>query len=57
MPGRSFSGPADFNAQFGDWLQRANQRIVRTIKARPVELIEHDRSRMMPLPPVPLHLG
>jgi hypothetical protein len=57
MPGRTFSSPADFNAQFGDWLVRANAREVRTIKARPVDLIEHDRSRMLPLPPVPLHLA
>jgi Helix-turn-helix domain of resolvase len=57
MPGRSFASPVDFNAQFGDWLQIANARMVRTIKARPVDLIEHDRSRMLPLPPVPLHLG
>jgi hypothetical protein len=57
MPGRTFTSPADFNAQFGDWLVRANAREVRTIRARPVDLIEHDRSRMLPLPPVPLHLG
>jgi hypothetical protein len=57
LPGRSFTSPVDFNAQFGDWLQIANARMVRTIKARPVDLIEHDRSRMLPLPPVPLHLG
>jgi Helix-turn-helix domain of resolvase len=57
MPGRSFSSPADFNAQFDDWLRRANGREVRTIKARPVDLIEHDRARMLPLPPVPLLLG
>jgi hypothetical protein len=58
MPGRSFTSPADFNAQFGDWLARiANARVVRTIKARPVDLIEHDRSRMLALPPVPMHLG
>jgi hypothetical protein len=57
MPGRSFASPADFNDQFGDWLQRANTRIVRTIKARPVELIETDRAQMLPLPPVPLLLG
>jgi transposase len=57
MPGRSFSSPADFNDQFSDWLQRANARLVRTIKARPVELIEADRARMLPLPPVPLLLG
>jgi transposase len=57
MPGRSFVSPADFNAQFSDWLQIANQREVRTIKARPVDLIETDRARMLPLPPVPLLLG
>jgi hypothetical protein len=57
MPARSFASPADFNSQFGDWLVRANAREVRTIKARPVDLIDHDRSRMLALPPVPLHLG
>jgi hypothetical protein len=57
MPGRTFTSPADFNAQFADWLQRANAREVRTIKARPVELIETDRAKMLPLPPVPLLLG
>jgi hypothetical protein len=54
MPGRAFASPADFNAQFGDWLVRANARGVRTIKARPVD---HDRSRTLALPPVPPHLG
>lgn len=57
MPGRSFGSPADFNIQFGDWLTRANARVVRTIKAAPVELIDADRAAMLPLPPVPLHLG
>jgi Helix-turn-helix domain of resolvase len=57
MPGRSFASPADFNTQFADWLQRANAREVRTIKARPVDLIETDRAKMLPLPPVPLLLG
>lgn len=47
----------DFNVQFGQWLQIANRRTVRTIKGRPADLIEHDRSGMLPLPPVPLHLG
>ncbi|MFF5993100.1 IS21 family transposase [Prauserella flavalba] len=57
MPGRSFTSPADFNTQFDQWLSRANARIVRTIKARPVDLIEADRARMLALPPVPLLLG
>ena len=57
MPGRTFTGPADFNAQFTDWLATANTRVVRTIKARPVELLRADLAAMLPLPPVPLHLG
>ena len=57
MPGRTFTSPADFNAQFTDWLSRANTRVVRTIKAAPVDLIDADRAAMLPLPPIPLHLG
>jgi hypothetical protein len=57
MPGRTFTSPADFNAQFTDWLSRANTRVVRTIKAAPVDLIDADRAAMLPLPPTPLHLG
>jgi len=57
MPGRTFASPADFNAQFADWLSRANARVVRTIKVAPLELIDADRAGMLPLPPIPLHLG
>lgn len=57
MPGRDFSSPADFNTQFTDWLTIANTRTVRTIKARPVDLLDADRAGMLGLPPVPLHLG
>jgi hypothetical protein len=57
MPGRTFVSPADSSAQFGDWLTRANSRTVRTIRARPVDLLEADRAAMLPLPPVPLLLG
>jgi Helix-turn-helix domain of resolvase len=57
MPGRTFAGPGDFNAQFTDWLTRANSRTVRTIKAAPIDLIDADRAAMLPLPPIPLHLG
>jgi hypothetical protein len=57
MPGRSFVSPADFNAQFSDWLARANARVVRTVKAAPLDLIDADRAAMLPLPPIPLHLG
>src|SRR6478735_1097850 len=57
MPGRSFNCPADFNDQFTDWLSTANTRAVRTINARPVDRLEADRAAMLPLPPIPLHLG
>jgi len=57
MPGRTFTSPADFNDQFTGWLAIANTRTVRTIKAAPVDLIDADRAGMLPLPPVPLHLG
>jgi transposase len=57
MPGRTFSSPAEFNAQFADWLAVANRRVVRTINARPVDLIEVDRAKMLPLPPLGVDLG
>jgi hypothetical protein len=57
MPGRSFASPADFNAQFGDWLKRANSSIVRTVGAAPADRLEADRAAMLPLPPLVLHLG
>ena len=57
MPGRTFTSPADFNAQFADWLVLANARVVRTIKAAPVDRLDADRAGMLALPPIPLHLG
>lgn len=57
MPGRDFDSPADFNAQFADWLTKANVRIVRTIKMRPVDLLDADRAAMLPLPPVAPAVG
>ncbi len=57
LPGRVFASPGDFNAQFSEWLDRANNRIVRTIKARPSDLIDADRAAMLPLPAVPPQAG
>lgn len=57
LPGRTFTSPEDFNAQFTGWLATANTRTVRTIKAAPVDRLEADLAAMLPLPPVPLHLG
>jgi len=57
MPGRHFESPVDFNAQFTDWLVTANARTVRTLKARPLDLLATDTAAMLPLPPALLHLG
>lgn len=57
MPGRDFASAADFNTQFGDWLDLANTRVVRTIKARPLDLLDADRAAMLPLPPVAPAVG
>ena len=57
MPGREFTSPADFDAQFAEWLATANTRVVRTIKARPVDRLEADRAAMLPLPPIGPSVG
>ena len=40
-----------------DWLERANRRVVRTIEGRAGGRLDADRAAMLPLPPIPLHLG
>jgi transposase len=57
MPGREFESPVDFNAQFADWIERANRRVVRTTRARPIDLVDADREAMLPLPPVAPRVG
>jgi transposase len=57
MPGRTFESPADFNDQFTDWVDTANRRLVRTIKARPIDLVDADRAAMLALPPVAPMVG
>lgn len=53
MPGRSFAGIDDFNAQLAEWLeQRANRRMHRILRCRPTDRIAHDRAAMLALPPV-----
>jgi len=57
MPGRAFASPADFNAQLGEWLVRANGRVVRTTGAAPASLLPWDLEKMLPLPPAVFGLG
>lgn len=49
MSGRGFESSADFNIQFGEWLMIAHRRVVRTIKTRPVNLLEGRSSRDAPV--------
>lgn len=53
LPGRIFTSPDDFNNQLGQWLPKANARLVRRTGARPTELLAADKAAMLALPPVP----
>lgn len=57
LPGRTFESPADFNTQMSDWLPRANSRMVRALKARPVDLLVADVAAMLALPPIAPPVG
>jgi transposase len=52
LPGREFTGPADFNAQIAEWLGRVNSRPRRALGCAPADRIAADRERMLPPPPV-----
>ena len=53
LPGRGFASPADFNAQLGEWIARANMRWHRRLECRPSDRAGADKAAMIPLPPVP----
>ncbi len=57
LPGREFTSPADFNTQLSDWLVLANGRLIRSLGARPSELIGADRAKMLALPPITPTVG
>jgi len=52
LPGRSFTGPADFNAQLGEFFARANRRWRRALGCAPADRLAADKQAMLPLPPV-----
>jgi transposase len=52
LPGRTFTGPADFNAQLAAWLALVNTRTRRALGCAPTDRIAADRERMLTLPPV-----
>lgn len=58
LPGRSFTSPADFNAQLQEWLAtKANLRTKRSLGCAPADRIGADRQAMLPLPPVAPNTG
>jgi transposase len=52
LPGRSFTGPADFNTQLGEFFTGANRRWRRALGCAPADRIAADKAAMLPLPPV-----
>jgi transposase len=52
LPGRTFTGPADFNAQITQWLGRGNTRTRRALGCAPTDRIAADLAAMLTLPPV-----
>jgi transposase len=52
LPGRSFTSPADFNGQLGEWLAMVNPRHRRALGCAPTDRIAADRQAMLALPPV-----
>src|SRR4051794_16649376 len=52
LPGRSFTGPPDFNAQLQQWLAIVNARPRRALGCAPTDRITADRQAMLTLPPV-----
>ena len=52
MPGRSFTGPGDYNTQLAAWLPRANARVLRRTGQQPGIRVGEDVAAMGALPPV-----
>jgi transposase len=52
LPGRTFSGPGDFNHQLQQWLHLVNGRTRRVLGCAPTDRIGADRQAMLTLPPV-----
>lgn len=57
LPGRTFTGPQDFNTQLTGWLALANSRQHRGLGCRPMDRWTTDREAMLTLPPVAPALG
>jgi transposase len=52
LPGRTFDGPAGFNAQLAAWVAVVNTRTRRALGCAPSDRIAADKAAMLALPPV-----
>ncbi|WP_241978342.1 integrase core domain-containing protein [Cryobacterium sp. Hz9] len=52
MSGHAFTSPDDFNQQLAGWLPLANNRLSRSRRGRPGDLVSIDRAAMRGLPPM-----
>jgi len=57
LPGRTFTGPDDFNTQLQVWLDLVNARRRRALGCAPVDRIVADTAAMPPLSPAPPATG
>jgi len=57
LPGRSFTGPGDFNGQLAAWIARANTRPRRALGCAPTARIAADRAAMLAPPPMAPAVG
>jgi transposase len=57
LPGRGFTGPADFNTQLQAWLDVVNRRRRRVLGCAPSDRVGADTAAMLALPPVPPVIG
>jgi transposase len=57
LPGRTFTGPDDFNTQLVEWLALVNTRTRRALGCAPTDRITADRAAMLTLPPVAPAVG
>jgi transposase len=57
LPGRTFTGPEDFNRQLHGWVALINTRPRRVLGCAPTDRIGADREAMLSLPPVAPAVG
>ncbi len=49
-PGRRFANELDYQLQLDAWFEKANARMHKTLRARPIERLAEERAVMRPLP-------